>query len=77
MSQEKLKIGSSIDAREANFRCKERIFIYNKKIDMQKKRKEFSQQYTTFELYRRRFYNSLECECVVTHQVDLKEIKSF
>ncbi len=77
MSQQKLKIGSSIIAREVISRCNKRILIYKKKIDMHQKRKEFSQQNTMFELYRRRFYNSLEGESVVTHQVDSKEIKSF
>ncbi|KAM0681382.1 hypothetical protein GINT2_000584 [Glugoides intestinalis] len=60
MSQEKLKVGNSIEAREAISRCKERILVYSKKIEMHQKRKAFSQQNATFKLYRRTFYRNLE-----------------
>jgi hypothetical protein len=59
MSQEKLKMGNAVDAKEAISRCNERILVYSKKLEMHQKRKVFSQQNVTFELYRRRFYRSL------------------
>ena len=77
MSQEKLKLGSAIDAREAISRCNERILVYTKKIEIHQKRKAFSQENITFELYRRRFYRNLEDDKPVEHQVGITEIKSF
>ena len=77
MSREKLKMGSSIDAKEAISRCSERILIYTKKIEMHLKRKAFSQQNVNFELYRRRFYRSLGKTEAVEHQVPETEIKEF
>jgi len=77
MSQEKLRMGSAIDAKEAISRCNERILVYSKKIQMHQKRKVFSKQNATFELYRRRFYRNLEEVEVVEHQVANTEIKDF
>ena len=77
MSQEKLKLGSSIDAREAISRCNERILVYSKKIEMHQKRKAFSKENITFELYRRRFYRNLEDMQPIQHNVEPAEIKSF
>lgn len=56
MSQEKLRMGNSIEAKEAISRLSERILVYTKKIEIHQKKKAFSQQNTTFELYRRQFY---------------------
>lgn len=77
MSQEKLRMGNSCDAREAISRSNERILVYTKKIEMHQKRKTFSQQNTAFELYRRRFYREIEGEKAVEHQVPASEIKNF
>ena len=44
---------------------------------MHQKRKAFSQQNTTFELYKRRFYRNLEDVKVAEHQVGVTEIKEF
>ena len=77
MSQEKLRMGSAIDAREAISRCNERILVFTKKIEMHQKRKEFSKQNLSFELYRRKFYRNLEETEVVKHQVAVTEIKDF
>jgi hypothetical protein len=59
MRQEKLRMGSAFDAKEAISRCNERILVYAKKIEMHEKRKVFFRQNASFELYRRRFYKSL------------------
>jgi hypothetical protein len=77
MSQEKLRMGSALDTKEAISRCNERILVYAKKIEMHEKRKVFSRQNASFELYRRRFYKSLESTEVVEHQVATTEIKEF
>ena len=77
MSQEKLKMGNSIDVKEAISRCNERILVYSKKIEMHEKRKAFSRQNATFELYRRRFYRNLEHTQADEHQVPITEIKNF
>jgi hypothetical protein len=44
---------------------------------MHEKRKVFSKQNASLELYRRRFYKSLESTEVVEHQVAATEIKEF
>jgi hypothetical protein len=77
MSQEKLRIRSALDAKEAISRCNQRISVYAKKIEMHEKRKVFSRQNASFELYRRRFYKSLESTEVVEHQVEATKIKEF
>jgi hypothetical protein len=77
MSQEKLRMGSTLDAKEATSRCNEKILVYAKKIEMHENRKVFSRQNTSFELYRRRFYKSLESTEVVKHQVAATKIKEF
>jgi hypothetical protein len=77
MSQEKLRMRSALDAKEAISRCNERISVYAKKIEIKEKRKVFSRQNSSFELYRRRFYKSLESTEVVEHQVAATEIKEF
>ena len=77
MSQEKLKMGNSFDVKEAIPICNERTLVYAKKIEMHLKRKAFSKQNVTFELYRRRFYRNLEEAKVVEHQMPVKEIKNF
>lgn len=77
MSQEKLKLGSAIDAREGISKCNERILVFAKKIEIHQKRKAFSQENATFELYRRRFYRNLEGNKTVEHQVADTEIKVF
>ena len=77
MSIEKLKIGNSFDVKEAISICNERTLVYAKKIEMYLKRKAFSKQNVTFELYRRRFYRDLQETKVVEHQVPVKKIKNF
>ena len=77
MSQEKLRMGSATDAKEAISRCNEKILVYSKKIEMHQKRKVFSQQNTSFELYRRRVYRNLEETEIAEHQVEVTEIKNF
>jgi hypothetical protein len=39
ISQEKLRMGSALDAKEATSRCNERILVYAKKIEMHEKKK--------------------------------------
>jgi hypothetical protein len=77
MSQEKLKMANSVDAKEAISRCKERILVYSKKIEMHQKRMEFNQENVTFELFRRQFYRNLGETKVEKHQVPVTEIKNF
>ena len=77
MSQEKLKMGSAIDAREAISRCNERVLVYARKIEMHHKRKAFSRENASFELYRRQFYRSLEGAETPQHQVASADIKAF
>jgi hypothetical protein len=77
MSQEKFRMASALDAKEAISRCNERILVYAKKIEMHEKRKVFFRQNASFELYRRRFYKSLESTEVVVHQVTTTKIKEF
>ena len=76
MSQEKLKLGSAINATEIS-RFNERILVYTYKTEIHQKRKAFSQENITFELYRRRLYRNLEDDKPVEHQVGITEIKSF
>jgi hypothetical protein len=77
MSQEKLKIRSALDTKEAISRCNEKIWVYAKKIEMHEQRKVFFRQNAIFELYRRRFYKSLESAEVVDNQERTSKIKEF
>ena len=58
--QDKLRLVSDIDAKEAIYRCNERILVYTRKIDIHQKRKAYSQENVTFELYRRCFYGNMK-----------------
>lgn len=77
MNQERLKMGNAQDVTEGISKCNEKILIYTKKIDMHQKRKAFSMQNISFELYRRRFYRKLTGEQEVEHTVSLDEMKAF
>ena len=77
MSRERLKMGNSLDAKEAISRCNENILVYSKKIEMHENRKQFSRQNNSFELYRRRFYRNLSGEETSKHNVPVSEIKDF
>lgn len=78
MGQEGLKIGNGMDASEAISILNEKVLIFSKKIEMHEKRKQFSKENNSFELYRRRFYRSLsEGEERVEHNVPEADIKEF
>ena len=77
MSQEQLKLGNSLDLIEAASRINEKILIYQKKIASYEKRKAYSQENRSFELYRRTFYRNLTSENKVEHDVPLESIKEF
>jgi len=78
MSQEKLKMGSAHDATEGISKCNEKILVFTKKIEMHEKRKVFSKENISFELYRRRFYRNLNIEeGEVQHQVQKTDITDF
>ena len=77
MSQENLRFGNARDGTEAITRLGERVVVYQKKIEMHEKRKEFSRENQSFELYRRRFYRGLTGDSTASHDVPASNIKEF
>ena len=75
------EVGMSVkiikDLRTTEFTMNERIAVYNKKLDMHRKRSEFRKTNTLFELHRARFYRTMMENETMEHSVPEDEITSF
>jgi Reverse transcriptase (RNA-dependent DNA polymerase) len=77
MRDKRLVLDKPNNTREAIAELEDSILVYQKKIEMHEKRKDFRKENRKFELFTRKFYRALENEKEVEIKVPDSEVKDY